>query len=370
MFFVVIFRYGILLGDTFRVLTFASIISLFIALSNDILIGETRILKIGISDDAFLIKVFQMIRSSGRFYWVTGSVVLILIFKYFYFTVHSRVRLFSFFGFILAIQIADLSPYHFSKNSNDTQAPISNPHLPQLLQKTNTISFMNYFDISLCRDLLMLDKKINRFYMAHGAGEQSSIRLNNELENFRHSKFTENTAYLVDDLTNLPYEKLNKVIKLDSFNYLFTNNLPIENRRNASKIKVINHKLTLAQLKEKLTSNALIILVNEGSEIADFKPIASSSITDFPMYCIEGERYMAVFKNGTLQTNAKVTKNSFQLSYLNHTISLREIQHVNESGKYLTVDGFNILKPRKGLSFVSIDENGVIHTGFVEFSEQ
>lgn len=371
MFFVLIFRYGFSLKNIFGAFIIAAIVTLFIALSNYIYIGETRILKIEVSTDTFLVKFFQMVRSSGRFYWVTGSIVLTLLFKYFYSNIQSRARLISFLGFVLAAQIADLSAYHFSKDTKNSSTPILvNADVPRLLNHTNQVSFINYFDITLCRDLLMMDKKINRFYMAHGAGKDSFYRLFNELENFKHSKFNENSAYLVNDFSNLPYNQLSEVIKLDSFNYLFANNLSLENTNNSTKIKVLNHQLTIAELKEKYTSNDLIILINQGSDRAYFKPLKSSSIEDFPLVSKEGEAYMAVFKNQKLQKRAEMSKESFQISFLNHTVSAKKILHLDVSDMYLTLDGLNILKPKKGISYVSIDKNGVIHTGYINFSEQ
>jgi hypothetical protein len=367
LFFILIFHYGFAADQTLKVITISAIIALLIACSNDIVIGNTRVLKIDIKEGTFLDSFFQMVRSSGRFYWLTVNVILILIFKHIYMSLPLRKFCYGILILIICIQLYDMSNYSFSKTKGDIQVYKPNEVLSKSLEGTSKVCFQDYFDITVCRDILLLNKTSNKFYMAHGAGKESAKRNAQEIYDFKHGNILSSNAYLMEDLTQLPFGIKSKVLKLDSFNYLFTNNLKSGYiKSNSDQLVFINDTLTFNQLSQQLKKDDLTLIININNDGSIFNvekaPYESSS---FPLKFDSDKNSIGVYENQQLVEGIQLKKNSCEVKHPNFNVSIQEFRHNYEDNVFLSLNGNNIFKLRSGISYLSIDTRGLIHLAHI-----
>ena len=66
-------------------------------------------------------------------------------------------------------------------------------------------------------------------------------------------------------------------------------------------------------------------------------------------------------------TKTNLTNSSFVLQMSNQVVNIKKISNSSESGMFLYIDDMRITRLKSGISYLSIDKEGIIHLAYVTF---
>lgn len=169
-----------------------------LALSNIVYLGDQKILNYSIIETGFGSEFFRVVRSSGRFFWVTNIIFLIaslyLIFKY----IKRLIYLYFIVILCIGFQIADfsnISKYTETKKGGAINVP---KYFQELLSQAKRINFVEVKDFHISLFAIRNKIPINSFYMAHGYGELTQKKLDEQsnLLATRNDALNDSTVYI------------------------------------------------------------------------------------------------------------------------------------------------------------------------------
>lgn len=341
-----------------------AILSLVFALSHKVFLGEVRVLKYSIIESGFGSKLFQMIRSSGRFFWVTNFVLLLvsISFLYGYIKKYSIVVI----GLCITVQFVDLS--NIKEYTIQPKREISevNAQVSQMVKAARRVDFIGVKDLKLALLSIQNNTPINSFHMVHGDGERTTKKLLLEMEGYEsgEKEFNDSTVYFLKkeklwDFNNyreLNFYNYNKDIYLaTTLNFPYKTHLPV----------IVFSGKTLTSILSSIKQKQLVAIAVK-DEAANKMPSFFANFLD----SLHGthisnlkirESYIAIFKEGVL---VHEVSSSDALTF-SQNINGKQVEAISVGG----VDGDNIqasIKINKeeyslnlrGLNIVSVDSLG------------
>ena len=172
-----------------KILFFSSVLCFIFAISNNVYLGDTILLKLEIHEGNMFLPFFQMGRSSGRFFWLTGLFFLSFSLMLLYYKISNKKLLYVLLSSFVIFQFFDLKNVHTDfVNKELTSGYSSDYRFVNFIKAGNSVEFIdfsntNHFLLKLAYLSILENKKISQFYMAHGYGAITSdkIRRNKDM---------------------------------------------------------------------------------------------------------------------------------------------------------------------------------------------
>jgi hypothetical protein len=361
-FFICCYIYVVSVNERFlSEIYFACATGFIIALSLYIYIGDTSLIAPEISEDFSLNFIFQKIRSSGRFFWVSYyGFILIAIY---FFSKHLNIKIGSALLIIAAvIQSYDLSKIKVDFNSDTKRPYTSDSVIERYLNNKKNIQFIYCFDMHLAKEALLDNKKVNNFYMAHNLGRESAKRFHSQSVSFKKNKWDANSLYVLEDFNFLPDNKLikaeiyNKSFLIINQNHLSNNYLQIKFDTSSLKsfYENIDKYSTIALAVRDEASNKMpkwykdSMYLKFGSKISELKFRGS---------------YTALIDNNKLLNEQIKNDTIASINYNSGGLKIELVSAGLNTGDYTKIkfNKFNFSLNKRGINAVAIDKNGVYH---------
>lgn len=292
-------------NEKFKPLIWASIFCLFIALSNEIVIGEFRFLKIQLSEKTFFSSIFALIRSSGRFFWVSIHVFLlsnlILLYKY----LSNKKFAYLLISTIIILQLIDISQLKDRINSNgdNTQETKIPEDQKDLILKSNIVNFLSNPDLDIIKLCLENRIPVNDFYMTHNPGKLTTAKKEKQRQDFFKNQTDSNSIFFYK-IKDIPENKYVTIGSISYHNYI-VNKTKTQSTNDSTKWYVkLNKTDSLKFITNKIKSGELVILAvkDEGyrnlpiSFISQMDSLFGTKLSTFEFR----NSYIAIFEKGQL----------------------------------------------------------------------
>ncbi len=341
-------------------------ICFLIALSNKVYIGDKLLYLYDLKEEARFAGVFQVMRSSGRYFWVTSMALLAVLL----FSIHKNIPrknyAYLLLIFVIAIQITDLSwRYKGVQVSSMVYDNPLNEEEKRMVREAKFVSFLGHVDMKIAEYALMNKIPVNNFYTAHMEGALTKAKLEREKADFK--LISSDTLYLLS-LSNLP---LNQIYPLKEpfyggYSAWFDDKYQREDipRLYISRIQIDS----LSSLLEYIKNRSLVVIAVSDEATAAINPFFTS--------CLDSEfgassrklgyrdSYLAVFVEGKLHVERYSSQTSVEaeITVLNKKIFARSAGNEKNipSGVLWRVDDYEFEQKARGLNILSIDSTSVI----------
>lgn len=345
-------------------LVFPAFFCLILALSHQVYLGEVKILSYSIIEEGFGAEIFRIIRSSGRFFWVT-NITLILISVYFIFnSLKSKQVALLLLATCAIIQITDLSRVkdYVSNQFPQKKINVMPEHFKEMIASAKKITFLSSGDLNISLEAVKNKIPINSFYMVHGFGKITAKKLNDQLRRIEkeEEKLNDSTLYFVRDIQRfhfpknqgLRYYRYNSklfALVTSGFNYTNPNLHPIRQKETTlndvfnsiphKKLVIIAVKDDASQRLPKFFSDKLD--ETYGSQLSKLKFRAS---------------YLAIFEKGKLTYEKMDSLNSVVFDQLidGHSTLIKSAGGKGNTAS-IKIDGQEVSLNKRGLNIVSSD---------------
>jgi len=346
-----------------------ALICLVIALSNEVYLGETRVLKYSVFESGIGGEFFKIIRSSGRFFWVTTLIFIVsflsLIFDY----SKTKPIAFSILGLCLILQIADLSA--INKYVNNERKGLSPKAVPEVFQEmiaaSNKVDFIDCKSLEISLVAIKNNIPINSFYMVHGNGELTKNRINKEILNVKGGikLLNDTTLYFMKKSQLWDPPPINK---LNYYNYnhelyaVTTKNFKYTNNRLK---KIIKERISLTNLIDKIPESKLLIIAVKDEATKKLPHFFSENMDSLYGGHLSSlkyrQAYIAVYNKGELlfeKVGVNDKEAHYQGEYNGYKIDLLS---AGDKGNIavIKINGVDYSKNARGLNVLHVDSLGV-----------
>jgi len=333
-------------------------ICFLIAVSNNAFIGHYNLYNIQLNEDSVYAGLLRLMRSSGRFFWLTIHILLILAIGILYKEIGTKKIACFFIIQLVIIQFADLSSCY--KRVNVSYQNYSTP-LNEKEQKTilasKEVRFLGNADFKIAEFALLNMIPINNFYTAHSTGTLTYQKIQDERQRFRRGVIDSSALYLME-LKDLDVDvPLNlKSMFFNKFHLLYS---PYEDDLESNLVITRTRKDSLHYINDLISKNEISIVAvadeasgNLSEEFKhNWKNIYGSNIPDL------GYRssYLAVFLNGKLYKEYISADDKVELFEIINdiTVQIMSAGAMNGSFASIKIDGIELSLNERGLNVVS-----------------
>lgn len=340
-----------------------ALLCLIFALSHKIYLGETRVLRYSIFESGVGAKFFQMIRSSGRFFWVTNLIFLLGILSFLYSYIKNSKILYGLLFLCVVVQLIDFGNVkNYTYQNFTAKKNITSPFL-EMISSAKRVDFIEGKSLNISLAAIQNGIPINSFYMVHGNGRETVKKIDSAIVQYQlgEKALNDSTIYFItkNNTWSFPnYQGINF--------YSFTNDLyavitdGFKFQLDRPKVNMEGNSLTevLAMVPQK---NLVVITVKD--EASRKMPMFFSKKLDADYGTTLSdlqfrESYIAVFERGVLKHEQK---GFGQLDYT-HMIKKEEVritsvgENNNASAKSsVMIKGLEYSMDQRGLNVVMLD---------------
>ncbi|MFN8414689.1 MAG: hypothetical protein U0U66_00005, partial [Cytophagaceae bacterium] len=318
------------------------------AWSNKVYLGNTLIFEYDISPNSLWSNVCQKLRCSGRFYWISAYFFLTYILYYLYHTIYSKKILIAGILILCAFQWVDLHEHKINMIRNNAKTFRISPSVSEVMKGVNQIHFCDTFNMNLAKEGVLLDKKLNNFYMAHDLGAISKVRYQLQTEDFNAGRYKDSVLYVVKGIEAFPLHQ-----EIIAWNYhrealLWNNKIKFQG------LPLLTFKkdsCSIEKCLDSILSFSQIIIYKNGVTTANQKSIDNvlkTSLDTDSIYFALVEKQQLILEHNELPRGQNY-RNKLGRSMV--TLSREGI---------LQIDGIEFVSKSQGLHLLTIDKRGLI----------
>ncbi|MBL4592416.1 MAG: hypothetical protein JKX68_01205 [Flavobacteriales bacterium] len=342
-------------------------VCIVLALSHNVYLGSTRILRYSIFEEGLGFSLFQTIRASGRLFWVASLIFLVLGMYYLFIFFKSKSN--ALFILILCViiqsyDVINLRGYIKNMNSNvhASKQEIIPERIRNMVLNSKKVDFLNTGDYQI--SFLAVKNKIpvNSFFMAHGSGILTKQKLARKKEGFEKGTtlLNDSTIYFVkvENDWNFPlqqdlryYKCTKKLMAITTPDFIgIDNNGPIITKIKSSLNDVLKavdeNKLVIIAVKDEASTKLPAFFSNK----LDLYYGSHLSALQFR------ESYIAVFSHGKLIHELFDMKKAI---HFNTRLNGNEIEIISGSREEniasIKINGIEYSQNKRGLNIVTLD---------------